>query len=151
MSIEILLVHTCLETRNRQAAVLGTEDDIHIIAEADSGQEALHKIQLSSPDVVVIDPTLPDMSCIQVTRQIMSKYPDAKVLLLTKCIDENCFYESLAAGVRGYLTKGCAEEDLAAAIRTVYQGKPYFCAEGQELLMKKCLPTDHQLSTTTKR
>lgn len=49
MSIEILLVDTSQEIRNRQAAELSTEDDIHIIAEADSGQDTLHKIQLSPP------------------------------------------------------------------------------------------------------
>lgn len=138
MSIQVLLVNT-RHISNRLALLQSSEDDIHIIAEADSGQAALLKIQLFQPDVVVMDPILSDMSCIQVTRQILVEHPDEKVLLLTTCIDENCFYESLAAGARGYLAKGCAGEELAAAIRAVYQGKPYFCAEGQEILIKKCL------------
>lgn len=91
MSIEILLVDTCQDIRNRQATELSTEDDIHIIAEADNGQDALHKIQLFPPDLVVMELALPDMCGVQVTRKIMAAHPDTKILLLTTGIDENCF------------------------------------------------------------
>ena len=99
--------------------------------------------------MVVMELALPDICGVQVTRKIMAAHPDTKILLMTTCIDENCFAKSLEAGAGGYLTKdGATTKALATAIRLVHQGKPYFCAEGQELLMKKCLPTHHQLSTT---
>lgn len=139
MSINVLLVDDHKIIRDGLSAILQVEDDIHLVAQAGSGQEALEKIRLSPPDVVVMDLTLPDMGGVQVTRRILAEHPAIKVLVLTMFLDENCVLESLDAGARGYLVKDCAAEELVTAIRSIHQGKPYFCTDAQEIMMRKCL------------
>ena len=140
MSINVMLVDDHTIIRNGLSLILGGEDDICIVAEAGSGQEALDKIKQSVPDVVVMDLTLPDMGGVQVTRRILADHPEIKVLVLTMFLDDNCVLESLEAGARGYLVKDCAAEELVSAIRAVHQGRAYFCGGAQEIMMKKCLP-----------
>lgn len=148
MSIKVLLVDDHKIIRDGLSAILQAEDDICVIAEAGSGQEALDKVNRSVPDVVVMDLTLPDMGGMQVTRRILAEYPNIKVLILTMFLDENCVFESLEAGARGYLAKDCAAEELVAAIRSVYQGKPYFCTGCQEIMLKKCVASSISAHTT---
>lgn len=140
MSIKVLLVDDHKIIRDGLSAILQNEDDICIIAEASSGQEALDKINHSIPDVVVMDLTLPDMGGIQVTRRILSEHPEIRVLILTMFLDDTCVLESLEAGARGYLAKDCAAEELVMAIGTINKGKPYFCTGAQEIMMRKCVP-----------
>lgn len=139
MSIRVVLVDDHTVIRAGLKSLLGEESDITVIAEAGSGLEALDKVKESVPDVLVMDLTLPDMGGVQVTRRILAKHPEIKVLVLTMFLDETCVVESLEAGARGYLVKDCAAEELVTAIRTVYQGKPYFCVGAQEIMMKKCV------------
>ncbi len=139
MNINVLLVDDHTIIRNGLSAILRNEDNICIVAEAGTGQEALLKVKQSTPDIVVMDLTLPDMGGIQVTRRILAKHPEIKVLVLTMCLDEECVFESIEAGARGYLIKDCAAEELVTAIRLIYQGKPYFCADCQEMMLKRCL------------
>jgi DNA-binding NarL/FixJ family response regulator len=140
MDINILLVDDHKIIRDGLSAILQVEDDMHIIAEAGNGQEALEKVRQYQPDVVVMDLTLPDMGGVLVTRQLLSEYPAIKVLMLTMFLDDNCVFESLEAGARGYLVKDCAAEELVVAIRAINQGNPYFCTGAQEIMMRKCLP-----------
>jgi len=140
MNINVLLVDDHTIIRAGLALLLTEEQDIAVIAEAGSGQEALDKIKQSVPDVVVMDLTLPDMGGVQVTRRILAEHPQIKVLMLTMFLDDNCVLESLDAGAKGYLVKDCAAEELVAAIRTIHQGRAYFCVGAQEIMMKKCLP-----------
>lgn len=154
MSIKVLLVDDHKIIRDGLSAILGSEDDISIVAEAGSGQEALDKFKDSAPDVVVMDLALPDMGGIQVTRQILAEHPEVKVLILSMLLDDTCIFESLEAGARGYLVKDCAAEELVAAIRSLYAGSPYFCAGAQEIMLRRCLPgaaEDTGNPTLTKR
>jgi len=147
MSINVLLVDDHKIIRDGLSAILKCEEDICIIAEAGSGQEALDKVKQSIPDVVVMDLTLPDMGGMQVTRRILAQYPEIKVLVLTMLLDETCVFESLEAGARGYLVKDCAAEELVTAIRLIYQGKPYFCTGCQEMMMKRCVDNPETINT----
>jgi DNA-binding NarL/FixJ family response regulator len=140
MSIKVLLIDDHKIIRDGLSAILRAEDDICIVAEAGSGLEALDKVKQSIPDVVVMDLTLPDMGGVQVTRRILAEHPEIKVLVLTMFLDDNCVFESLEAGARGYLVKDCAAEELVIAIRTIHLGKPYFCTGAQEIMVRKCLP-----------
>lgn len=75
MSIKVLLVDDHKIIRDGLSAILQTEDDIRIIAEAGSGQEALDKVAQSAPDIVVMDLSLPDMGGVQATRRILAEHP----------------------------------------------------------------------------
>lgn len=148
MNIKVLLVDDHKIIRDGLSAILKSEKDIQIIAEAGTGKEALDKVHCLVPDVVIMDLTLPDMGGMQVTRRILAEYPGVKVLILTMFLDENCVFESLEAGARGYLAKDCAAEELVAAIRSIHQGKPYFCAGCQEIMLKKCMATSTSANPT---
>ncbi|MBJ6727387.1 response regulator transcription factor [Geomesophilobacter sediminis] len=141
MSINVLLVDDHKIIRDGLSAILQNQDDIHIIGEAGEGSEAIDKVQALSPDVVVMDLTLPDMGGIVATRRILAERPDTNVLILTMFLDENCVMESLEAGARAYLVKDCAAEELVAAIRSIHRGKPYLCAGAQEIMMHRIAPS----------
>jgi DNA-binding NarL/FixJ family response regulator len=138
MNIRVLLVDNHTAIRTGLATLLDKEADISIIAEAGSGIEAMEKIRESVPDVLVMDLSLPDMCGTQATRDILAEHPEIRILVLSIFHDNASVIESLKAGVRGYLVKDCAADKLLKAIRTVYQGKPYFCSAAQEIMMKRC-------------
>ncbi len=137
MKIKVLLVDDHKIMRDGLASLLKGEEGFDVVAEASDGKEAVEKTLLHSPDVVVMDLTLPDMGGIEATRCILAKNSRIMVLILSMLMDKNCVLESLEAGARGYLAKDCAAEELVAAIRTVYAGKPYLCAGATEILIKR--------------
>ncbi|ABQ26956.1 response regulator transcription factor [Geotalea uraniireducens] len=140
MTIQVLLVDDHKIMRDGLVSLLGCAGDIDVVAEASGGREAVEKALVHSPHVVVMDLTLPDMGGIEATRRIMAKNPRIRVLVLSMLLDRNCVLESLEAGARGYLAKDCAAEELVAAIRTVFAGKPYFCAGATEIMIKGFAP-----------
>ena len=140
MNIKVLLVDDHKIMLEGLSSLLGCADDIDVVAEASGGVAAIEKALEHSPDVVVMDLTLPDIGGIEATRRIMAKNPRIKVLVLSMLMDTNCVLESLEAGARGYLAKDCAAEELVAAIRTVFAGKPYFCAAATEIMIKGVAP-----------
>lgn len=140
MSIGILLVDDHKIMREGLSAILDIEDDIHIVANAGTGEEAIRMALEHSPDVVIMDLSLPDMGGMEATRKILSRLPHVKILILSMLLDQDCVFDSLESGARGYLVKDCAAEELVTAIRTVYDGKPYFCSDVQEILIRRVLP-----------
>lgn len=140
MKIKVLLVDDHTIMREGLSAILETEGDIDIAANAATGEEAIRLALEHSPDVVIMDLSLPDMGGMEATRKIVSQLPHVKVLILSMLLDQDCVFDSLESGARGYLVKDCAAEELVTAIRTLYDGKPYFCADVQEILIRKAVP-----------
>jgi len=105
--------------------LLEGQPDMKIVGEADSGLQALDKARLLSPDVVVMDITLPDTSGIEATRRLKETLPDIAVVALTIHEDEQYFFEMLQAGASGYVPKRAAPEDLIASIRAAFAGEIY--------------------------
>lgn len=136
MNIKVLLVDDHKIMRDGLAAILEASGDIEIVAEAGSGGESIEMALEHAPDVVVMDLSLPDMGGIEAARRIMANNSRIRVLVLSMLMDSNCVLESLEAGARGYLVKACAAEELLEAIRAIYAGKPYFCAEATEIMIK---------------
>lgn len=96
--------------------------EINIIDEAQTGKEALEKVRLSRPDVVLMDIGLPDMSGIEVTKKILEQFEGVKVIMLTSHISEQEILDSLAAGANAYAMKDINTEILVMVIRTVKEG-----------------------------
>jgi two-component system response regulator NreC len=109
--------------------LLMAEDDIEIVGEASSGQNAINLVQQLSPDVVVMDLQMPDMNGIEATRRIKSRYPDCYVLALTIHEDQQYFFQMLAAGASGYVPAG-SSDDLVRAIRVVNSGHVFLYPDG---------------------
>jgi len=96
--------------------------EINIIAEAQTGKEALEKTRLTRPDVVLMDIGLPDMSGIEVTKKILEQYEGVKVIMLTSHITEQEVQDSLSAGANAYAMKDINTEILVMVIKTVKEG-----------------------------
>jgi two-component system, NarL family, response regulator len=111
------------------AAILLTEPEIQLIAEASTGRDALRLYAQHKPDVTLMDLRLPDKSGIEVTREIRGEFPDAKIIALTSYDGDQDIYKALEAGVRGYLLKEIVHTEVVRAIRIVHSGKRFIPTE----------------------
>lgn len=123
--IRVMLVDDHDVVRAGLKAYLETQEGILVVAEADSGEAALHSVQQAQPQVIVMDITMPGMDGLEATRRLKELYPECKVLALTVHADQQYFFEMLAAGAVGYVTKQAAAEELVAAVRAVAHGHVY--------------------------
>lgn len=105
------------------AAVVNSQADMCIAAQASSGREAIHMYREHRPDVVLMDLRLPDISGIDALTAILSEFPSARVIILTTFEGDVEIQRSLAAGAYGYLLKNMPPGDLVEAIRHVHAGR----------------------------
>jgi DNA-binding NarL/FixJ family response regulator len=103
--------------------VLGTEDHIEVVAEAENGEEAIAKVTELAPDVVLMDVRMPRINGIEAARRIRDLSPSTRILMLTVSDEEDDLYEAIKAGANGYLLKEISVEEVAEAIRAVVQGQ----------------------------
>lgn len=125
VDIRIMLVDDHEVVRTGLKAFLETQPGLLVIAEAGSGEAALQLAKELLPDVILMDITMPGMDGLEATRQIKAACPHCKVLALTVHADEQYFFEMLAAGADGYVTKQVAAEELVEAIQAVALGQVY--------------------------
>src|SRR5260370_10236680 len=105
------------------AALVKSQRDMKLVAEAGRGREALLGFREHRPDVTLMDLRLPDMSGIDAMIAIRSEFPDARIIMLTT-FDGNCeIRRALEAGARGYMLKSMPPQDLIEGIREVHAGK----------------------------
>lgn len=105
--------------------MLTAQQGITIVGEAESGRQAVEMVSETNPDVVLMDLTMPDLSGIEATRQIVACCPEVKVLALTIHEDKSYFFRMLDAGAMGYIPKRAAPIDLIRAIEYVNAGQVY--------------------------
>ena len=104
------------------AAVVNSQEDMEIVAQAGSAREALQLFRQHRPDVTLMDLRMPDMSGIDALGAILAEFPDARVVMLTTFEGDVEIQRSLAAGARGYLLKNMPPKDLVEALRHVHAG-----------------------------
>ncbi len=126
--IKIMLVDDHDVVRTGLKTFLQTQEGLDVVAEANSGESALQTLTQISPDLVVMDITMPGMDGLETTRQMKTLYPACKILALTVHEDKQYFFEMLAAGADGYITKQVAAEELVEAIRAVAIGQVFLQA-----------------------
>jgi len=123
--IRIMLVDDHDVVRTGLRSYLEQQSGIQVVAEARSGNEALERALQTQPDVIVMDITMPEMDGLAATRRLKEILPAIQVLALTVHEDKQYFFEMMAAGASGYITKQSAAEDLVAAIHAVAEGHIY--------------------------
>jgi DNA-binding NarL/FixJ family response regulator len=123
--IRILSVDDHDLVRKGIAAILSTEPDLDLVAEAKTGAEAIQLFHEHEPDVTLMDLRLPDQDGIDASKQIRKEFPAAKIIALTSYDGDQDIYRALEAGVRGYLLKDMVHTEVIRAIRIVHGGKRF--------------------------
>lgn len=123
--IRVLLVDDHPVVREGYRRLLGGDPDIHVVAEAGSGEEACALYSSAGMDVVVLDLNMPGIGGLETLHRLRAKDPKARFLVFSMHDSVTMVTKALAAGASGYLTKGCAAEMMKTAIRDVYQGRQY--------------------------
>jgi two-component system response regulator NreC len=124
-TIRLMLVDDHDIVRTGLKSFLDTQEGLQVVAEANSGVQAIERAQETHPDVVVMDITMPEMDGLEATRRLKELDEDCYVLALTVHEDKQYLFEMLSAGASGYLTKQVAAEELVTAIRCVALGNVY--------------------------
>jgi two-component system, NarL family, response regulator NreC len=133
--IHVLLAddHTILRAGLKM--MLNIQPDIEVIGEASDGKQAIAEAQRLSPDVILMDITMPECNGIEATRQVKRLLPETRVLVLTMHENEEYLFQVLRAGASGYILKEAADTELISAIRAVYAGRFYLSPSAQSLMI----------------
>ena len=121
--IRLLLVDDHQIVRKGLRALLETEPDIQVVGEASSGIAAIELAADLKPDVILMDLVMPEMDGVEATRQILTRDPDAQVLVLTSYGSDNKIFPAIKAGALGFLLKDSRPEELIEALHAVAQGQ----------------------------
>lgn len=123
--IKVLLADDHSIVRAGLCRIVEESSDMEVIAEAADGMEAIQQAHKTSPDVAVIDISMPGLDGLEVTAQLRSYYPKLPILILTMHEEEQYAVRAIEAGAMGYITKQSAPEQLVKAIRKVCAGYRY--------------------------
>jgi DNA-binding NarL/FixJ family response regulator len=125
MGVRIILAEDHRITREGLVNLLEERSDMQVVGEAENGREAVRLATELSPDLVIMDVTMPDLNGIDATRIITSGSNNTKVIALSMYSDKQFVQGMIQAGASGYLLKDCAFEELVSAIQAVIQGDTY--------------------------
>ncbi|MGH3358121.1 MAG: response regulator [Nocardioidaceae bacterium] len=123
MTIRVLIVDDEYLIRSGLRAIVDSEDDLEVVAEASDGTEVLPIVRSLRPDVVMMDVRMPTMNGIETTRMLIDKLDDPPaILVVTTYENDEYVYDALRVGARGFVLKRITPEGLAEAIRVVANG-----------------------------
>jgi two-component system, NarL family, response regulator LiaR len=134
--IRVVVVDDHLLVRSGLEAVLTIFDDIQLVAQAESGAEAVAMCRAECPDVVLMDLVMPDMTGVEATQLVLRACPKTRVLALTSFTDEALVEDTLRAGAIGYLMKNVSADQLADAIRAAHAGRSTLAPEAADVLIR---------------
>ncbi len=120
--IRLMLADDQAMFRRGLARLLALEPDMEVLAEAIDGRAAIALAEQHQPDVILMDMRMPQVDGVEATREIHQRLPWIRILVLSTFDEDDYIQASLRAGALGYLLKSTPSQQLAAAIRTVYQG-----------------------------
>lgn len=134
--IRLFLVDDHQLVRDGIKALLTGINDMEIVGEANNGKELLEKMEHVSPDIILMDISLPDHSGIDLTRIIVQKWPHTRVLILSMYTNEDFIFNALKAGARGYLPKNTSRHELLDALYTIQTGQEYLGSSISRIILK---------------
>ncbi|OIU67672.1 response regulator [Rossellomorea aquimaris] len=125
MSTNIVIIDDHQLFREGVKRILEFEASFNVVAEGDDGSEAMNLVETHEPDVVLMDINMPETNGVEATRELMDKYPETKVIILSIHDDENYVNHALKTGALGYLLKEMDSEALIQAVKVVAEGGSY--------------------------
>lgn len=120
--IKLLLVDDQDLIRESLHIVLDMDPDIEVVGMAENGRAALERIESVRPNVVLMDVRMPEMDGVRATRELKTRWPDIRVIILTTFQEIDYVVEALGAGAEGYLLKAIHPRELAEGIKWVHRG-----------------------------
>jgi two-component system, NarL family, response regulator DevR len=121
-TIDVFLLDDHEVVRRGVADVLRSDPYVRVVGEAKNASEALARVPALRPDVAILDVRLPDGDGVSVCRELRSRLPQLKVIMLTSYSDDEALFEAILAGASGYLLKQILGQDLVTGVRTVAAG-----------------------------
>jgi len=134
--ISIILVDDHQLVRDGIKSLLSDNSNIKIIGEAQSAYEFFDLLKINEPDIVLLDISLPTMSGIEIAKILTTDFPKIKKLMLSMYTSEDFIFNSLRAGINGYLPKNTTREELLMAINEVNIGNEYFSKGISDTILK---------------
>jgi len=122
VSTRVFLLDDHEVVRRGLRELLDAEEDLSVVGEAASAEEALSRVPATQPDVAVLDVRLPDGDGVEVCRDLRSVMPELKCLMLTSFADDEALFSAILAGASGYVLKQVKGSDLVSAVRRVAAG-----------------------------
>ena len=122
MAYRVLIVDDHEVVRLGLRTLLGGHEDIIVVDEAASADEAVRKALQYNPDVIIMDIRMPGQNGIEACREILNQKPDTQVIMLTSYAEDEMLFDAISAGAVGYVLKQGGGDDLVRAIRRVGQG-----------------------------
>jgi two-component system response regulator NreC len=122
---KILIADDHAIVRTGLRTLLQGEPTLELVGEASGGYEAIEQVKATSPDILLLDLSMPDLDGIGVTKELKPKFPQLRILILTIHEDEALVREAIKAGASGYILKRAAESELVSAINVLMRGDMY--------------------------
>lgn len=139
MEIRILVADNHRIVREAICSRLSRESGLDIVGEAEDGRMAIQLARELSPDVIIMETSMPNLNGIEATRQIVNELPEVKVIALSAYWDRRSVCEMLKAGASGYLPKRCAFQELVSAIQNVVSNRTYLSSHISGLVVDEYL------------
>jgi len=128
-------------------ALLQSNDNIQIVAEAEDGLEAVRSVERHKPDLLLLDISMPKMNGISAIKEIHGRFPETKILCLTIHESEDYILETFRSGANGYCLKDASHTELISAIENVLAGKPYISPGVSDKVLEGYLEERRTLKT----
>jgi DNA-binding NarL/FixJ family response regulator len=138
----VLLADDHPVVRNGLRELLNSEPDFRVVAEVDDGAKAVERALADDVDLVILDVTMPRMTGLQAARELSSRKPGLRVLMLSMHENEQFLFEALRAGASGYVLKTAADRDLVNACRATMRGETFLYAGAVAALVREHLDRD---------
>lgn len=157
--IKIVLVDDHQIVRDGIKALLSDCNKIEIIGELQNAYELFKLLKTKTPDIILLDISLPKMSGIEISKILSSDFSSIKKIILSMYTSEDFIFNALKTGINGYLPKNTTREELLFAIDEVYNGNEYFSKSISDTILKSYVKSakygnkvsDDKLSNLTKR
>ncbi|MBB5356424.1 NarL family two-component system response regulator LiaR [Anoxybacillus mongoliensis] len=148
--IKILLVDDHEMVRLGVSAYLSAQPDMEVVGEAESGEKGVELALQLRPDIILMDLVMEPMDGIEATKQIISAWPEAKIMIVTSFLDDDKVYPAIEAGAVSYMLKTSKASEIANAIRATFHGQSVFEPEVMGKMMnsvrKQSLPHEQLTS-----